>query len=119
MKGHLLGSLEEKIMDCFWREGQLSVSDLKKHLASENLAYTTLATVVSRLMNKGLLSRKKFGRGYIYSPKQTRLEFLSGRSRRVVRTLLGNFGDLAIAGFVEELRRDPKALARLKELTND
>ncbi|MBS1854638.1 MAG: BlaI/MecI/CopY family transcriptional regulator [Acidobacteria bacterium] len=39
---------------------------------SRPLAYTTIMTVLDRLVRKGKLSRRKVGRSFVYAPSQTR-----------------------------------------------
>ena|ERR1700704_4453901 len=119
MTKQLLGSLESRVMSFFWKNAEpSSISDLHIFLNKNNsLAYTTISTIVSRLTNKGLLTRKKEGRGYLYQAAITEEKFLESYSRRLIRNLLGSFGDLAIAGFVDELRSDPESLKKLRELS--
>lgn len=119
MSVKLLGSLESRIMEFFWTSlDQHSISDLHDFLnKNDDLAYTTVSTIVSRLVEKGLLSRRKQGRGYLYQASITEQEFRRSTSRRLIKNLLGSFGDLAIAGFVDELRSDPEALEKLRELS--
>jgi predicted transcriptional regulator len=119
MTARLLGSLESRIMEYFWRNPDPSpISTLHDYLNNDDdLAYTTVSTIVSRLVEKGLLSRKKDGRGYLYQAEVTEEQFRASTSRRLIKNLLGSFGDLAIAGFVDELRSDPQALKKLRELS--
>lgn len=119
MTARILGSLESRIMEFFWQEPDYhSISDLHIFLTQkDNLAYTTVSTIVSRLVEKGLLSRQKEGRGYLYKAAISEEKFRESYSRRLIKNLLGSFGDLAIAGFVDELRSDPEALQKLRELS--
>lgn len=121
MRGKLLGSLESRVMEFFWQSGcQASIPDLYKFLIKKDkLAYTTVATVVSRLVTKGLLTRDKVDSEFIYKCQQTKQEFLAKKSRGLAKLLLGNFGELAIASFVEEVKANPKALRKLQELSDE
>jgi predicted transcriptional regulator len=141
MKGNLLGSLESRIMEYFWNlpkeqspkagnklandyfwqnDCQSSIAQLHQNLnKKDSLAYTTVATVTNRLVDKGLLLRSKKNSGYIYTCRQSKEQFMKGRSRSMIKILLGDFGDLAVAGFVEELKGNPEALRKLKELSRE
>lgn len=68
-----LGPLEMEALGILGERHPLSVHDLTQALGStgRDLAYTTVLTVVSRLHGKGLLTRKKEGRQYLYSPAKT------------------------------------------------
>jgi predicted transcriptional regulator len=119
MNPQLLGSLETAIMQFFWKNPTFSsISDLHQHLnKKESLAYTTVSTIVGRLVEKRLLTRQKAGRGYTYRATQSEEEFRKSTSRRLIKNILGNFGDVAIVGFLEELQTNPEALQKLKELS--
>jgi predicted transcriptional regulator len=74
----------------------------------KNLAYTTIATILERLHEKGLVKKDTSSFTVIFTPKQTKEEF----SQRIARTLLdkffGSFGDAAIASFAKSIDRLPK-----------
>lgn len=77
------------------------------------LAYTTVMTILSRLAEKGILARRREGRGFVYEP--TAADAAAIAVRRVVR----DFGDTAVAHFVEEARADPELRARLRRLLDE
>jgi predicted transcriptional regulator len=64
---------------------------------SRPLAYTTIMTVLDRLVRKGMLGRHKVGRRFVYAPQATR----EAARRAAVRELLDGYFD----GSEEELRR--------------
>jgi len=59
---------ELEIMHLFWRHGELTASAVRDHLADEgrNLAYTTVATLVRILTEKGFLKPTNDQRPFIY-----------------------------------------------------
>lgn len=71
-----LGSLEAKIMRVLWeRPGSfVQVRDVLERL-DQNLAYTTVMTVMNRLHHKGLLHRRREGRAWTYRPALSREAF--------------------------------------------
>ncbi|MGH2953338.1 MAG: BlaI/MecI/CopY family transcriptional regulator [Solirubrobacterales bacterium] len=109
-----LGPLESELMELVWRlDRPLSVRELLEQLnrgRDPQLAYTTVMTVASRLAEKGALERRREGRGYIYRAAAPDAAALA------VRGVLRDFGEEAVAHFVEEARDDPKALRRLRRL---
>ena len=83
------------------------------------MAYTTVMTVMVRLADKGLLERQTDGRMYRYWAAATREEFLSGVSRRVIDDLIEDFGDVAMAQFLDVLDGvDPERLRTLRQLAH-
>jgi predicted transcriptional regulator len=112
-----LGPLEAEVMELIWAAGRaLSVRELLEEINEgrrEPLAYTTVMTVMSRLAEKGALARRRAGRGYVYEATADDLAGLA------VRGVLRDFGDAAMAHFVEEARSDPQALKRLRRLLRE
>lgn len=113
----MLGPLEEAIMERVWAApGPVAVRAVVDGLNKrrrDKLAYTTVMTVMSRLAEKGVLTRVREGRGYLYEASAPDAAGLA------VRGVLREHGDAALAHFVEEARADPKALKRLQRLLED
>ncbi|MGZ3768992.1 MAG: BlaI/MecI/CopY family transcriptional regulator [Bdellovibrio sp.] len=64
-----VGPLELEVLGLLNALGEQSVSDIQSGLkkSGHDLAYTTVMTVLVRLYNKNLVSRKKEGRLFLYS----------------------------------------------------
>lgn len=64
-----IGPLEMEVLGHLNSRGEQSVSDLQKGLkkSGNELAYTTVMTVLVRLYNKGLVQRRKESRYFLYS----------------------------------------------------
>lgn len=89
------------------------VLDQANRRRREPLAYTTVMTVMSRLAEKGALLRQREGRGYVYEPAA------SDAAGLAVRQVVRDFGDTAVAHFVEEARADPALRKRLRRLLEE
>jgi len=83
-----LGRLERQVLEETWRRGGSSVRDVFIAF-DERVAYTTLMTTLDRLYKKRLLSRRKGGRAFLYSPLVTREELERGIREDVIEGLLG------------------------------
>jgi predicted transcriptional regulator len=116
----LLGDLEREIMEIMWARPQGSVRDLlvainQERPADRKLAYTTVMTVMARLADKKLLERQLVGRTHAYAAAQTREAFLARSSQDFARQMIEDFGDAAVAGFLNVLRDvAPDRLAKLR-----
>ena len=110
----LLGPLEADVVRAAWAIGEpVSVRQLLGRVndgRSPQLAYTTVMTVMNRLAEKGILRRRKQGRGYLYEP------VAADPAGLAVRGVVRDFGDAAIAHLVDEAKSDPKVLKRLQRL---
>ena len=110
----LLGPLEAEVMAVLWEAGApVSVREVAQRLNTGRpapLAYTTVMTVLSRLAGKSILVREPQGRGFVYTPA------VADTAEIAVRGVLAEFGDAALARFVERVELDPRLRARLHKL---
>lgn len=94
--------LEYAVLAELWRVGTTSVRELHRRLGEpQDLVYTTIAKVVDRLRNKGLIQRRRQGQVFLYSPKVAREEVERARARNAVGRLLGSTPRAAVAALVE------------------
>src|SRR4030095_1768381 len=86
-----LGPLERQVMETLWAHGvPATVRDLTP--AFPEAAYTTLMTTLDRLHRKGMLTREKAGRAFIYHPKLNRAAFEAARAADAFRFALEQSG---------------------------
>jgi len=86
--GHpVLGALESAVMSRLWdASDETSVREVQRAFAS--LAYTTVMTTLDRLYKKGILTRRKIGRAFVYRPAVSREEFQGEMAGGVLQGLL-------------------------------
>lgn len=108
------GELEIEILKVLWDANEpLATSDVQERLHSD-LAYTSVATVLSRLVDKRLVLRRPKGRSYVYESAISHDEWYANRMLAVLRET-SNHRTL-LAGFVGKLSsRDRQALRSLLE----
>ncbi|MFF4156722.1 BlaI/MecI/CopY family transcriptional regulator [Streptomyces sp. NPDC001678] len=121
LAGHF-GPLELAILDVMWSSGSLDsssggmdVSTCARRLDGGQ-AYTTVKTVMERLVVKELLARRKEGRQYVYWPRSSRREVEQRVAAEQVRQVVDGFGDLAVANFVRTVSGDADQLAQVRAL---
>jgi len=112
---HSLGELEAEIMEVVWKLKKCPVRRVLDKLKSKRkVAYTTVMTVMCRLYNKGLLKRTLDASGaYVYSSRREKKEFLVSASRNAINNLIKEFGDVAVAQFIDIV--ESKDAKKLKE----
>jgi predicted transcriptional regulator len=82
--------LELLCLKSLWSLGEGSVKDVQQLVTQTRpLAYTTIMTVLDRLVRKGKVSRRKVGRAFIYTPEASRDEM----RRTAIAELLDGFFD--------------------------
>jgi predicted transcriptional regulator len=114
MKARRLSKAETRIMEQYWKLGTASVREVLESLPEdEQVAYTTVQTLVYRLEEKGALRKvKKIGNAQLFEPALNESQHRS----RLVRDLLDLFGgspQLLVSNLLEDgtlTLRDLKAL---------
>ena len=102
-----LTALQLAVMQVLWSRDEASVTDVQSAMMGRRLALTTVATMLVRLEQRGLVSHRAEGRQYIYrslvSPVEVR--------ETVTRELLRNLFDGDVTAFVTQLL-DSRKLTR-------
>lgn len=121
----LLGSLEYEVLRVLWKQSPLNVAAVLKRVNNareedEQLAYTTVMTVLSRLFDKQVLDREQVGRAYQYTPRFDEGELVVHLGRGEVADLVERYGDVALAQFANALSNaDAATLQRLEDMSVD
>ena len=114
-----LGPLEARVMEVVWSRGEpVTVRDVYEILRRENdMAYTTVMTILSNLHKKGLLKRSQDGQAYVYTAAQTKAEFVQSKVGNLLDTLLERFSEPALAHLIKRIEKsDPERLAELERI---
>lgn len=116
----LFGELEAGIMEALWSLGEGTVGSVSAFLDARQ-QYTTIQTVLNRLVDKGVLERNGRSSGAVlYRPAEPRSVFLERTSRQVVESLISDFGQAALRGLVDAVGEiDAAQLDALEEMVQD
>lgn len=109
--GRRVGELENQVLEQLWASrGWLSGREVWEQLGGESRAYTTVMTVLGRLVDKGLVERKEEDRVHLYRAAGDPDELTA----HAIRSLLTTTKDprAALAHFVSDLD-DPELLSEL------
>jgi predicted transcriptional regulator len=104
----VLGDLEALALRQLWDAARpLSVREFQTRISKTRpVAVTTIATILDRLHQKGVVSRqlvKDGGPHYLYSAKLTENEFKHAVVDNVMGTLLQSFNDVTVAYLAEKM----------------
>ena len=108
--------LEYSVLAELWAVGAASVRELHERIGVPGgLALTTIAKVVDRLREKGLLRRQRRGNVFRYQPRIPRDEVERERARSSIKRLLGPAPLAAVAALVEAVDSvNPRLLDELE-----
>jgi BlaI family transcriptional regulator, penicillinase repressor len=67
-KIHRLGDLQLQILKVLWERGEGTVSEVMEGLSGSELAYTTVATMLRKMEDRGLVTHRTEGRSFAYRP---------------------------------------------------
>lgn len=104
--GKMLGKLEAAIMEIVWRQDlPVTVKDVTRILAKRRpIAYTTVMTVMARLTEKDVLSRRLSGQSYLYKPKMSKERFVARVVHGIFSTSISTLGEGVLAHFIKEIQ---------------
>lgn len=104
------GELEASVMAALWAAGAPQTSGQVQLSLPADLARTTVTTILTRLHDKGLVERRRQGRGYAYFP----LQDAQGLTARRMHSELDRDSDreTVLARFVAQLSPDDERILR-------
>jgi BlaI family penicillinase repressor len=107
-----LTKLELQIMQVIWKRGASNVGAVQEGL-EQQLAYTTVQTMLNILHRKGKLKRKLRGRAYEYSATMTEAKALSHAVRDLVDRMFGGSNEELVMSLIKNRQIDAGEIARL------
>lgn len=112
---HAFGPLELKILGLFAQDNVYAASDVQAKLdaVGDELAYTTVMTVLNRLTDKSALTRRRDGKRYVYRTSRNTARLKSGVFTRLHRTL---FSDTKLKPFAALLETGDMSVDELRAL---
>ena len=112
-----LGDLQLAIMRVLWSEGEASASAVHRALWEERgLAPTTIATMLRKMEQKGVVSHVLEGRKFVYRPETTEAGVRRSMVAQLAQRLFG--GDVAAFAsyLISENEIDSAELSELEKL---
>lgn len=87
---------EEEVMHILWRLGQATVGEIIEQMEPPKPKYTTIATFIKILEEKGFVKHESKGKGYLYYPAIEREEY----AKTVVKRVLHSYFDGSVPNIV-------------------
>ncbi len=109
-----LTKLELQIMQVIWKQGASNVGQVQEGLQQE-LAYTTVQTMLNILWRKGKLKRRLQGRAYEYSAAVTEAKALGHAVRDLVDRMFGGSSEELVMSLIKTRQIDAKKIAELSK----
>jgi predicted transcriptional regulator len=110
-----LTELELELMQEIWTLGKCTVRDVRDAFRKK-LAYTTIATVMKVLEQKGFLSIQKHDKAHVYEPTLSREAYARGALKHVAERLYRGRAAPMVAQLLDESELTHAELKHLREL---
>jgi BlaI family transcriptional regulator, penicillinase repressor len=112
-----LTNAELRVLKALWELGHGSVADVRAELGKrgQDLAYTTVMTLLGRLASKGAVRVDKTREPFVYNAAEQRERVLRDRLRAFVRDVFDGKADSLVLNLVEDdsiTRADLRAIER-------
>ncbi len=107
-----LTGLELQIMQVIWKLGPSNVTAVQEGL-EQQLAYTTVQTMLNILHKKGKLRRKLKGRAFEYSATVTEAKASSHAVSDLVDRMFGGSSEELVMSLIKSKQIDAKKIAEL------
>ncbi len=108
----VLTKLELQIMQVIWRRGASTVTAVQEALP-QDLAYTTVQTMLNILHRKGKLRRELHGRAFAYSATVTEAKASTHALRDLIDRMFGGSSEELVMSLIKSRQIDPKKIAEL------
>ncbi|OGW13862.1 MAG: hypothetical protein A2035_06495 [Nitrospirae bacterium GWA2_42_11] len=119
--GRVLGDLEKSVMDVLWEMSEATGREVFEEIEKKKpVAFTTVLTVMDRLLKKGLIKRIKKGGLYVYKTTLSKDDFVKQVSEEVLQGILDISASSAATSFVDILyKTSPDEIERLSKLIEE
>lgn len=101
------GGLQAEVLAAVWKLGRATVEEVREEQPDgRRSAYTTVQTVMNRLVDRGLLERKRAGKAFVYSARLDESEYLARSIGDRLAAVSPNARKAALVSLVEGLEAD-------------
>lgn len=114
-----LTKAEEQIMQILWKLKKAFIREIIKEMPDPKPAYTTTATLVKILENKGFVNHIEYGKMFQYFPLIEKEEFANQRVTNVVKDYFENSFSNLVSFFAKKENISEKEKAQIQKILNE
>lgn len=105
-------------MRVVWRLERATVEDVRQALPPKHRgAYTTVQTILNRLVERGLLGRKKAGKAFLYQPALSEADYVAQSLDQTLSGASAQARRMALANLVGGI--DPSEMSEITSLADE
>ena len=118
-KSDLLTEVELEFMSELWALGEGTVRDVMQRLPEDrNLAYTSGATILRILEQKGFVTSRKEGKSHVYVPSMEKDAYQSRSLKHLSKKLFDDTPASLVARLVNDEELTEEALGQIRALVD-
>jgi predicted transcriptional regulator len=114
-----LSEAEMEVLKALWAHGPGTVRRVKEVLVGRRWAYTTVLTLLQRLVAKGYAVSEAAGVAYVFRAAVTREEVLERRLKETAEELCDGSAAPLLLALVQGNKFSPEELARFRRLLDE
>jgi len=114
-----LSASEEQVMKYLWKLDSAYMKDLVEAYPEPKPAYTTVATLITRMIKKGYVGYEQRGSVREYYPKVKKTDYFSGHIRSIVKDFFNNSAAQFGSFFAQKTDMSMEELEALRNLIDE
>jgi len=120
-KSRTLTDVELEFMQIVWSKAEVSTEELRRALLKQgrDLADGSIRKVLSILVDKGYLARRREGRGFLYRPLVEKTQANRSMVRDLLKRAFGGSAALMVASLVDTRGIRKKDLEEIRKLLDE
>jgi len=118
--GERITEAEHAVMEVLWDRPRRTAAEVCEEICGlREWSLATVKTLLSRLVQKGVLAAEPEGRRFLYTPTIARSAYVGGESRRLVDRLFGGSAASLVAHLAESEALSVDDLAKIEALLKE
>jgi predicted transcriptional regulator len=109
---------EEELMMVIWQIGEGHIKAFMDKMQNPG-PYTTIASTIRKIENKGYVKKKLFGNVHVYKPAISREEYKKKFMGNVVKNYFGNSYKELVNFFIDHKKLSPKELKEIMKMIEE
>ncbi len=114
-----LSKSEEELMNMIWSRKKAYMKDLLEAYPEPKPATTTVATLLKRMIDKGFVAYKSFGRSREYYPLVKKKDYFSKHVNGLIKNFFNDSAGQFASFFTQETNLTKTELEELKKLIDN
>ena len=114
-----LSKSEEELMHIIWKHQRPFMKDILEAYPEPKPAPTTVATLLKRMMDKGVVAYKSFGRSRQYYPLVKKKDYFSRPLKGLIKNFFNDSPSQFASFFTQQTDLNKEELEELKKLIDN